>query len=224
MQVVKITGEVRTDIGKTSNKALRKEGKIPSIIYGGGENINFSTTTAEVKTLVFTPDFKLAEIEIDGNVHKAILKDIQFHPVTDEILHIDFLKLVDDVPVKLELPIKFVGASPGVKNGGKLIRNVRKVKIKTTPQYIIDHVEADISKLKLAESIRIKDITDEEGVEITSNGNIPIATVLTPRALKAMGDALEATLEEEELPISEEGTELGEGEGAEESTEASTEG
>lgn len=221
MQVVKISGEVRTDIGKTSNKVLRKEGKIPAIIYGGGENLNFSTTPADVKTLVYTPDFKLAEIEVDGNTHKAILKDIQFHPVTDEILHIDFLKLIDDTPVKLELPITFVGASPGVKNGGKLIRNVRKVKIKTTPEYIIDHVKADISKLKLGESIRINDITEEEGVEITSNGSIPIATVLTPRALKAMGDALEATLEEEEGAVSVESAEAGEG--AEESTEAAAE-
>lgn len=185
MQVVSIKGEVRTSVGKVNTKAIRREGLIPAVLYGGEDVVHFSTTHAQVKTLVYTPDFKLAEIEIDGQVHKAILKDIQFHPVSDAIMHIDFLRLMENTPIKLAVPIRFVGTSPGVKVGGKLQQMLRRVEIKTTPEHIIDHVKVDISNLELGQSARVRDIQSNDNIEIMQGGSIPVAMVEIPRALRS---------------------------------------
>ena len=200
MQVVNIVGEVREATGKSSNKALRKEGKVPAVIYGGQENIHFATTEKAMKSLIYTPDFKLAEIEVGGNKYKTILKDIQFHPVTDEVVHIDFQELVPDHKVNVAVPVRFQGTSPGVKNGGKLIQSMRKVKIKVAPEHIVDELVADISELELGSSIRVRDLMIGEGIEVMTTGATPLASVEVPRALKsaaakgeaAIGDAGEA--------------------------------
>jgi large subunit ribosomal protein L25 len=185
MQVVNINGEVRQGSGKSANKALRKEGKVPAVIYGGKENIHFTTTPKALKTLVYTPDFKLAEVEVDGQKYKTILKDIQFHPVSDEIVHVDFQELVPDHKVNVSVPVRFKGVSPGVKNGGKLIQSMRKVKIKVTPEQIVDELIADISKLELGSAIRVRDLIVGEGIEIMTTSATPLASVEVPRALKS---------------------------------------
>ncbi len=185
MDKVHITGEIKTSSGKTANNTLRREGKLPAVIYGQNDNIMFSTTAKDVKDLIYTPDFKLAEIKLNGEVHKCILKDIQFHPVSEEILHLDFLKLYDGVPVKLEVPIRFKGSSAGVKLGGKLIQQLRKVKIKTTPEHMVDTLYADISHLGLGQAIRVKELIANDKIEVMNNPAIPIATIEIPRALKS---------------------------------------
>lgn len=185
MDKVHITGEIKTSSGKSANNSLRREGKLPAVIYGQNDNIMFSTTAKDVKELVYTPDFKLAEIQLNGEVHKCILKDIQFHPVSEEIVHLDFLKLYDGVPVKLEVPIRFKGSSAGVKLGGKLIQQLRRVKIKTTPEHMVDTLYADISHLGLGQAIRVKELIANENIEIMNNPAIPIATIEIPRALKS---------------------------------------
>ena len=196
MQIVSISTAARTDIGKKATKAVRKSGRIPAVLYGGGEVVHFSTTVKDIKPIVYTPDFKVAEVDIDGAKHKAILKDIQFHPVTDEVTHIDFLKLIDGVKVKVNLPVRFEGTSPGVKEGGKLIASLRTVKVKTVPEKLVDQLIADISETKLGEAIRVKDLQIGDGIEVMTDGNIPVASVNVPRVLKAVDAAGEEAGEE----------------------------
>ena len=191
MQTVAIKGEARTDLGKKFTKSVRNEGKIPCVLYGKDEVAHFSTTLKDIKSIVYTPEFKVAEIELAGNTYRCILKDVQYHPVTDEILHIDFLKLIDGHPVKVEVPIKFTGTSPGVKSGGKLIQQVRRIKIKTVPEKIVDELTLDISSLELGQSIRVRDIQAIEGIEIMNSPGIPVALVEIPRALRSAAAAKE---------------------------------
>ena len=192
MVTVNVTGTPRTDKGKKSTKAARNSGTIPCVMYGGDEVIHFTTTYNEVKSLIYTPDFKVAEINIDGKTHRAIVKDSQFHPVKENILHLDFLRLVDGTPVNLELPVKFVGSSPGVKLGGKLQQSLRRIKVKTLPEKMVDVLVLDISKMRLGESIRIRDLQVPEGIQVMASPATPVAAIEIPRALRAAGAAAAA--------------------------------
>ena len=184
MQTIKVAGNARPAVGKKATKAVRNEGRIPCVIYGDAENIHFSTTHKDVKNLIYTPDFKVAEIDVDGTTHRCILKDAQFHPVKETILHLDFLKLEDGKSVLLEVPVRFKGTSPGVKLGGALQQSLRRVKIRTTPENMVDELQGDISGLGLGEAIRVRDLELPEGVVITNAPAIPVATVEVPRALR----------------------------------------
>lgn len=185
MQVVKVSAQTREPNGKKGTKAVKKAGLVPGVIYGGEGVTPISFTSKAVKGLVYTPDFKLAEIEVDGKTEKCILKDIDFHPVTDEIVHIDFLRLIDGTPIKVELPVKFRGVSPGVKLGGKLIQQIRRVKVKTLPESLIDHLVVDVSHLNLGDSCRVREIDPIDGVEIMVDGATPVGLVEIPRALRS---------------------------------------
>ena len=189
MTSIDITGNKRTEFGKKGSKSDRKNGLIPAVLYGGDDVIHFSVTPKSVKHLVYTPDFKIAHLNIDGKEYKAILKDAQFNTVTDELIHIDFLRLIENSPVKVEVPLRFKGVSPGVKVGGKLIQQMRKVKIKTTPEYLVDELRADITKLDLGQSLRVSEVIVPEGVEIMVNKQSPVALIEIPRALKAAAAA-----------------------------------
>ena len=197
MEILTVKGEKRANAGTKFARADRKAGLIPCVVYGRNGNTHFTTIKKEVKTLVYTPDFKLAEVEIDGAKHKCILKDIQFHPVTDEIMHIDFLELTDGHPVRVELPVRFKGVSPGVKAGGTLMQNMRRVKVKTTPENLVDELFLDVSKLELGSAIRVRDIEAVEGVEVMSAPATPIAIVEVPRALKSAEAGAEEAVAEE---------------------------
>lgn len=194
MEILTVKGEKRANAGTKFARADRKAGLIPCVVYGSKGNTHFTTIKKEVKSLVYTPDFKLAEVEIDGAKKKCILKDIQFHPVTDEIMHIDFLELTDGHSVKVELPVRFKGVSPGVKEGGTLMQNMRRVKVKVTPEHLVDELILDVSKLELGSAIRVRDIQPVEGVEVMSAGATPVAVVEVPRALKSE-TAAEAAVE-----------------------------
>lgn len=198
MEIVAVKGQVRTDVGKKATKAVRKEGRVPCVIYGTQDTLHFSIDPKEVKPLVYTPAFKLAEVEIDGTTHKCIIKDIQFHPVSDEIVHIDFLSLTDGHKVKVEIPVGFEGISPGMKLGGKLQQNLRRVKVKTTPENLVDQLVLDVSHLELGQSVRVRDIQAGDGIEIMSPAGTPIATVEIPRALRSATSAAEKVEGEEE--------------------------
>ncbi len=189
MQYVQIEAQNRTSHGKTAVKALRASNRIPAVIYSKNGSNAISTTAADVKSLVYTPEFKLAEISCDGKTYKAILKDITFNPVTEEIQHIDFLELIDGHAIKIELPVKFKGVSPGVKAGGKLIQSLRKVKVKATPEKMVDELHLSISGLELGQSARVRDINFPEGVECLVSPSIPVATIDIPRALKSAATA-----------------------------------
>ncbi len=189
MNSIEIPGVKRTEFGKKGARVDRNNGNVPAVMYGGNEVIHFTVTPADVKNLIYTPDFKTADLVIDGKQYKAILKSAQFHPVTDQLLHIDFLRLIPNSPVKVEVPLRFKGVSPGVKVGGKLIQQLRKIKIKTTPEYLVDELKADISKLDLGQALRVREIIIPEGVEIINSAAIPVALIEIPRALKAAAAA-----------------------------------
>ncbi|MGB4838141.1 MAG: 50S ribosomal protein L25 [Saprospiraceae bacterium] len=189
MVTLQIQGNSRSEFGKKGSRNDRNNGTLPAVMYGGDEVIHFTVTPAAVKHLIYTPEFKLADLEIDGKGYKAILKSVQFHPVTDQILHIDFLRLIDKAPIKVEVPVNFKGVSPGVKLGGKLIQQLRKIKIKTTPEFLVDELKADISKLDLGQALRVREIIVPKGVTIINNGATPVALIEIPRALKAAAAA-----------------------------------
>ncbi|MEM1323329.1 MAG: 50S ribosomal protein L25/general stress protein Ctc [Bacteroidota bacterium] len=191
MESIAINGTARAAIGKKATKAIRKAGLVPCVIYGGENNVHFTAPVNEFRHLVYTPDFKLAEITVDGNSYKCILKDLQFHPVTDDLMHLDFLLLVDGHSINLELPVRFRGTAPGTKEGGKLMQKLRRVKIKTTPEHLVDELLVDISSLELGQSIRVRDIEHNEGIEIVSAGGTPVGSVEVPRALRSATAAIE---------------------------------
>ena len=195
METVSITGTKRGEINKKATKAVRKEGLVPCVMYGGSEVVHFTAPTKAFKKLIYTPDFKMAEVTIDGQVRKCILKDMHFHPVSEELLHLDLIELVDGKKVKVDIPVGFKGVAPGVKTGGKLIQKVRRVTIKTTPDKIVDKLYVDISDLQLGFSVRVRDIDLVEGMEIMNPLAIPVASVEIPRALKSAAAAADADAE-----------------------------
>ncbi|MEM6964040.1 MAG: 50S ribosomal protein L25 [Bacteroidota bacterium] len=195
METVAISGDLRKDVGKKASKALRKNGSVPCVIYGGENNIHFSSPAAAFKPLIFTPDFKLADVTVDGQTYQCILKDAQYHPVTDEIEHLDFLQLVPGKKVKVNIPIGFKGVSPGVKAGGKLVPKLRSLKIKTTPDKIVNKLFVDISTATLGGSVRVRDVEVNEHMEVMNPGATPVASVEIPRALKSAASKAEATAE-----------------------------
>ncbi len=189
MVTIEINASSRHGFGKKGSNADRKSGNVPAVMYGGEEVLHFTVTPAGVKNLIYTPDFKVAEINLDGKKHRAILKSAQFHPVSEELLHIDFLSLIPNKAFKVEIPLRFKGVSPGVKLGGKLIQQLRKIKIKTTPESLVDELKADISKLDLGQALRVREVIIPKGVEILNNAATPVALIEIPRALKAAAAA-----------------------------------
>jgi len=188
MVTVKLNGSQRTDFGKKAAKDVRRAGLIPCVLYGPKkDNVHFTVKPHDIRPLVYTGDFKLTELDVDGKIHRCIVKSVDFNPVKDTVDHIDFLQLEDGQTVKVEVPLRFTGTSPGVRNGGKFAQSVRKVKIKTKVENLIDEVFADVSELKLGESLRIRDIKEVEGVQIMNPGALPVASVVIPRSLKSAG-------------------------------------
>ncbi len=194
MDTLTINAEIRTGTGKKANKSLRKGRIVPGIIYGGKENIMFSAHENEFKHLVYTPDFKLAEINIGGNQIKCILKDLQFHPVSDSLVHLDFIELVPGKKVIVDIPIKLEGTSEGEKLGGKVAQSLRKLKVKTTPESLTESLKINITELNLGQAARVKDVQIPDGMEVMNDGNIPVVSVAIPRALKS-AEAEAATAE-----------------------------
>lgn len=189
MNTIAVSGQARQSLGKAASKSDRRAGMVPAVLYGQGDPVHFSVEPLALRDLVYTPDFNLAELHLDGKIYKAIVKDVQFHKVTDAVQHVDFLALKDGHPIKVQVPVGFKGTSPGVRAGGKLQQTVRKVRIKTTPDRLIDRITMDISKMELGQSIRIRDIQPMEGVEITDPAGQPVATITIPRALRSAATA-----------------------------------
>ena len=183
MRSITIEGQLRTESGKKATRQLRSQQLVPGVIYGGAKEINFSTPAASLKDIVYTPNFMLTEIKIDGTTYRCILKDLQFDKVTDLLAHVDFLELVEDKKVVATLPLKFVGTPAGVKAGGKLMTKMKSLKVKTFPKYLKEFIDVDINKLELNENIRVEDVK-LENMEVLNSPRIPIASVTMTRQLK----------------------------------------
>ncbi len=189
METLKVEGTIRADLGSKSAKNARKEGQVPCVLYGQGDAVHFAVQPKAVKGLVYTPDFKVAELELGGTSYRAILKDIQFHPVSDDILHIDFLKLTDGVPVKVNIPLRTKGESEGVKLGGKLIQQVRTILVKTKPEDLVAELFVDISDLDLGQAARVKDVEVSDKMEVMNPPATPVVAIEIPRALRSAAAA-----------------------------------
>ena len=183
MKSVKIEGKLRSEYGKKATRQIRSQEEVPAVIYGGKETIHFSAPVMSFRTLVYTPEFQIAEISIDGKTYKTIMKDIQFDVVTDELNHIDFLELVEGNKVVATLPLKFIGQSQGVKDGGRLELKIKALNVRTLPKHLISAIEVDITNLQLHGNIRVQDVK-ADNMEILNSPRIPIASVVTTRALR----------------------------------------
>lgn len=162
MKSITIKGSKRESVGKVATKALRNAGMVPCVIYGGDKPIHFSAEENAFRNLVYTPNVYTATIDVDGTEYSAVLQDIQFHPVTDKILHIDFYQLFEDKPITMTIPVKLTGKSPGVLNGGSLRFTNRKLKVKALPANLPDFITADISKLRIGNKLYITSLYTDE--------------------------------------------------------------
>jgi len=183
MKSITIDGQLRTGFGKSATRQLRSEGKVPAVIYGGAKEINFSAPASAFKGIIYTPEFMLAEINVDGNTHKCVLKDLQFGKVSDDLIHVDFLELVPNKTVTVNIPLKFTGVPQGVKEGGKLVVKMKSLKVKALPRHLLEHIEVNIDDLQLNENIRVQDVKPEN-MEVMNSPRIPVASVTMTRQLK----------------------------------------
>jgi len=156
---------------------------VPGVIYGGAKEVNFFASAKAFKSLVYTSEFQLAEVQVNGNKHVCILKDLQFDKVSDALNHVDLLELVGDKKVVANLPLKFNGAAIGVKNGGKLVLKMKAIKVKAYPKDLRETVDVDLTNLEINGNIRVQDIV-AENMEILNSPRIPIASVAMTRQLK----------------------------------------
>ena len=183
MNTITIEGQLRTGFGKSATRQLRSQDLVPAVIYGGAQEINFSASAAAFKNLVYTPTFQIAEIKIDGKTYRTILKDLQFDKVSDKLIHVDLLELVENKKVIADIPVKFVGTSKGVKDGGKLVTKMKSLKVKTLPKFLQEAIEVPIDNLELNGNIRVEDVKNPN-YEILNPARIPIASVVLTRQLK----------------------------------------
>jgi large subunit ribosomal protein L25 len=183
MKSITIEGHLRTDHGKKAARQIRSQENVPAVIYGGAQEVNFYASAKAFKPLVYTGEFQIAEVTVDGKMYRCILKDLQFDKVTDALIHLDLLELVDDKKVVATLPLKFVGTSVGVKEGGKLVIKIKSLKVKALPKDLVETINVDITNLALNANIRVEDVK-APGLEIMNSPRIPIASVVMTRQLK----------------------------------------
>tara|TARA_Y100000748_G_C15419362_1_gene458703 strand:- start:284 stop:973 length:690 start_codon:yes stop_codon:yes gene_type:complete len=204
MQKIEIIGYKRANLGKNESKKLREDGNVPCVVYGGKEQIHFHAPMILFRDLVYTPGANFVKLNIEGEEKDVILQDIQFHPVSEVILHADFLELNDNKKVKMEIPVKIFGDSPGVQQGGKILMRIRKLSVMAYPKNMPEFIEVDISGLDLGKSIKVEDLLNDE-FDILNSPVVSVVSVNIPRV------KIEVEEEEEE---GEEGAEEG-GEGGE---------
>ena len=156
---------------------------MPGVIYGGAQEVSFTASAKAFKPLVYTPSFQFAEVSVDGKTYRCILKDLQFDKVSDELIHVDLLELVEDKKVVADIPLKFTGAAAGVKAGGRLVPKMKTLKVKTYPKHLKEHWEVAVDALEIGENLRVQDVKDEN-YEFLNSPRIPIVSVVTTRALR----------------------------------------
>ncbi|HHP7241783.1 MAG TPA: 50S ribosomal protein L25/general stress protein Ctc [Cyclobacteriaceae bacterium] len=183
MKTHEIIGYKRANLGKSESKRLRAEGNVPCVLYGGEHQVHFYAPMILFRDLVYTSEIHFVELNIEGDIYKCILQDIQFHPVSEVILHADFLLLRDDRLIKMNVPIKLHGNAPGVIKGGKVVMKLRYLTIKALPDNMPEYLDVDISKLELGKSIKVGEIEPKD-YQILNNELVSIVSVEVPRAMR----------------------------------------
>jgi large subunit ribosomal protein L25 len=183
MKTITIEGQLRTDFGKSATRQLRSQELVPGVIYGGAQEVNFVASARALRALVYTPSFQMAEVNVDGKTYRCILKDLQFDKVSDDLIHLDLLELVEDKKIVADIPLKFTGTSAGVKAGGRLVPKMKTLKVKTYPKYLQEHIEVPVDVLEIGSNLRVEDVK-VDNYEILNSPRIPIVSVVTTRALR----------------------------------------
>ena len=206
MKSITIQGPKRESVGKKSTKALRDAELVPCVVYGGAETLNFSAEERAFKGLVYTPEAHTVSIEVDGQTIPAVLQDIQFHPITDKILHADFYQLADDKPVVMEVPVRITGRAKGVVSGGAMRQTYRKLKIKALPANLPDEIVVDVTPLKIGNKLYVGDIKTSNFTFMHPDNAVVVAVKMSRTAMKggaAVEDDEEETAAEGEAPAAE---------------------
>lgn len=185
MKTIEVKGTSRTIAERSSEQAralkeIRRNGGVPCNLYGAGTNYNFTVTVEGLRKLIYSPDIYAVDLEIDGQMHKAVMKEIQFHPVKDNVLHVDFYEVNEEKPIVMEVPIKLTGLAEGVKAGGKLQQQMRKAKVKAVYTAIPEILTVDVTDLKLTKSIKISDLSFE-GLELVNPKSAVVCVVKATR-------------------------------------------
>ena len=196
MKSITIKGSKRESVGKVATKALRNAGMVPCVIYGGKSPIHFSAEEKAFKSLVYTPNVYTASLDVDGHKVAAILQDIQFHPVSEKILHVDFYQLFDDKEITMNIPVQLEGTSPGVLNGGSLRFTNRKLKVKALPANLPDFVTANISKLKIGNKLFVTSLFNDDYTFMHPDNTV-VVQVRTSRNATLIEDEEVEVMEEE---------------------------
>ena len=213
MKSLAISAKIREKVGKSDSKALRNQGKVPCVLYGGEKQVSFYAHENDFRKLVYTSDVFLVELDIDGTKFSAIMQDIQFHPVTDKILHIDFLQVFDDKEITVSIPVKLTGLSIGVRNGGNLMHRRKSIITRALPANLPDAITIDISDLKIGMFVYIKDLRSDTYDFLAADNSVVVG-------VKTARNAIEDELAESEEA---EGAEGEDGESPESSSDAKTE-
>ncbi len=183
MKTLEIIGYKRANLGKREAKDLRNEGNVPCVLYGGKEQVHFYTPIILFRKLLYTPNVFQVDLNVEGTHYKCFLQDAQFHPVNEAILHVDFLELDENKPMKLEIPVRLQGVAPGVQKGGKLVPKLRKIAVKALPADLPDYIDVDVSNLDMGKSVKVGDIKTAN-FTLLNNPATPVASIEIPRALR----------------------------------------
>jgi len=184
MKSLEVKAQKRESLGKKSAKQMRDTGMVPGVLYGKDEVIHLSVPFSELRHLIYTPSVYLVDLNIDGQMEKAIIQDLQWHPVEEKLLHVDFLKVSDNKPVKISLPVNISGLAKGIKAGGKLKVNMRSLKVKALPENLPDVIEIDVTKLGIGDSIKVGEIK-RDNLEFMDNKSNLIVGVISTRAAQS---------------------------------------
>ncbi len=192
MKSITIKGSERESVGKVATKALRNAGAVPCVLYGGDQPVHFSAEEKAFKNLVYTPNAHTVVIDLGGKSFNAVLQDIQFHPISDAILHIDFFELQEDKEITMEVPVKVTGTSPGVLLGGVLRLNQRRLKVRALPKNLPDFVEADITELEMGNKLYVTKLKTEDFKLLHPENTVVAQVKISRAAMKAAQEAAKA--------------------------------
>ena len=192
MKSIELKGTVRTTLGKNSSENLRNKKCVPIILYGGKELIHFSVEEPDLKPVIFTPNVYLIDLNIDGKKHTAKIHAMQFHPTSDKVIHIDFYEVDADKKISIELPVKVEGNSVGVREGGKMVQDLRKLKVRGLVKHLPNEIMVDISTLALGKSLRVGDMA-AKNIEFLDAKNSPVVSVKLTRAARGAAETAPAT-------------------------------
>ncbi len=193
MKSIELSAQMRAVSGKQENKTLHREGRVPCVIYGGGDNLHISVSAKELKALIYTPNSFIINMDIEGKKEKVVLREVQFHPVFEQVLHVDFFRAIDGKPVMIDVPVKLTGNSDGVKLGGKLVLMKRKIRIAALEENLPDYIEIDTTHMGLGSSFFVGDITPNNYSIITPATTAVCAVNMTRAARGAAAAAAAAS-------------------------------